>query len=172
MPQRYMLSDITTVALERSLSGAYARQLAIADNVANIETPGYQAKEVSFEQNLRAAIEAERSDRFGKLRAGEAHPMHSAGGTVGVSPVGIRRTHVTHCLGVGARVGTRRAPIEAVQPRVGPKNAPARHDGNTVNLEAEMVAMSKNSLHYKMLARLLAKKLRMMRRAINGGSSE
>jgi len=148
MPQRYMLSDITTAALERSLSGAYARQLAIADNLANIETPGYQAKDVRFEQSLQAAVEAE----------------HSAGGR--------RRTHVTHSAGVGARVGTRGGLIEAVQPRVGPKNAAARHDGNTVNLEAEMVAMSKNSLHYKMLARLLAKKLRMMRRAINGGSSE
>lgn len=148
MPQRYMLSDITTVALERSLSGAYARQLAIADNLANIETPGYQAKEVSFEQSLRAAIRAERSA--------------SGMGT----PTPAQR--VPDCLGVGAR----RRSIEAVQPRVGPKNAPARPDGNSVNLEAEMVAMSKNSLHYKMLARLLAKKLRMMRRAINGGSSE
>ncbi len=152
MPQHHMLSDITTAALERGLSGAYARQLAIADNLANIETPGYQAKEVRFEQSLRAAIEAERS----------------TGGTTGVSPVGIARTHVPH----SEAAGTRRGLIEAVQPRVGPKNAAARHDGNTVNLEAEMVAMSKNSLHYKMLARLLAKKLRMMRRAINGGSGE
>lgn len=48
--------DPTVSAIRSSLAGLAARQRAIADNVANLETPGYQAKRVSFEESLAAAI--------------------------------------------------------------------------------------------------------------------
>ncbi len=43
-------------ALRVSLRGLAARQRAISDNIANIETPGYLAKRVRFEENLGAAL--------------------------------------------------------------------------------------------------------------------
>jgi flagellar basal-body rod protein FlgB len=49
--------DSTTLALQSALRGLGARQEAIAANVANVETPGYLAKTVSFEDSLRAAID-------------------------------------------------------------------------------------------------------------------
>ena len=50
------ISDSVTTALHSALSGLDARQRVIASNIANVETPGYQAREVSFEDSLRAAI--------------------------------------------------------------------------------------------------------------------
>lgn len=55
-----LISDLTTTTLRRALDGLDQRQAAIADNVANVETPGYLSREVSFEDNLRAAIDAGR----------------------------------------------------------------------------------------------------------------
>lgn len=52
----FAIADTTTQALGRALDGLDARQRAIAANVANLETPGYQAKTVSFEDDLRAAM--------------------------------------------------------------------------------------------------------------------
>lgn len=52
----FAISDVTTQALGRALDGLEARQRAISSNVANIETPGYQSRIVSFEDGLRAAI--------------------------------------------------------------------------------------------------------------------
>ncbi len=49
------ISDTTTEVLHRALDGLDRRQQAIAANVANLETPGYQAREVSFEDSLRSA---------------------------------------------------------------------------------------------------------------------
>lgn len=49
------IADITTATLHRALDGLDARQRAIADNIANLETPGYLAKQVDFEASLRAA---------------------------------------------------------------------------------------------------------------------
>lgn len=45
-------------ALTKALSGLSARQRAIAQNLANIETPNYRAKTVSFEDSLRAALQS------------------------------------------------------------------------------------------------------------------
>lgn len=48
--------DSTGSALYAALNGLAARQRVIADNVANVETPGYVAGKVTFEDSLRAAI--------------------------------------------------------------------------------------------------------------------
>ena len=48
--------DSTASAISAALNGLAARQRVIADNVANVETPGYIAGKVSFEDSLRAAI--------------------------------------------------------------------------------------------------------------------
>ncbi len=52
------ISDTTTEVLHRALDGLTRRQQAIASNIANLETPGYLAREVSFEDSLRAAAAA------------------------------------------------------------------------------------------------------------------
>ncbi len=53
-----MFDDVTSVTLATALSALSKRERVSADNIANIETPGYTAKRVSFEESLRAAIGA------------------------------------------------------------------------------------------------------------------
>jgi flagellar basal-body rod protein FlgB len=50
------VSDLTSVALHTALNGLQARQRAIADNIANINTPKYLANKVSFESELQSAV--------------------------------------------------------------------------------------------------------------------
>ena len=54
------LFDTTQIGLERALSGAAARQSALAENLANVSTPGYRRKDVDFQGTLRAAFAAGR----------------------------------------------------------------------------------------------------------------
>ena len=51
-----MLGDITSVALHSAMRGLSARSRAVADNVANINTPGFLAGRVEFESALRDAL--------------------------------------------------------------------------------------------------------------------
>ncbi|MCR1984293.1 flagellar basal body protein [Cellulosimicrobium cellulans] len=51
-----MFDSVTSVALQSALNGLSARQGAIAENVANINTPGYTAKRVQFEEALAASV--------------------------------------------------------------------------------------------------------------------
>jgi flagellar basal-body rod protein FlgB len=53
-----LLDDTTSAVLHQALSGLAARQRTIADNIANIETPGYRAGRVQFEDSLRSAVAA------------------------------------------------------------------------------------------------------------------
>ena len=53
-----MLFDTTQLALERSISGASQRQQALAANIANADTPGYQRVDVDFHGALAAAMGA------------------------------------------------------------------------------------------------------------------
>ncbi|WP_263120113.1 flagellar basal body rod protein FlgB [Cellulomonas sp. RIT-PI-Y] len=52
-----MFDSVSFVALSSALDGLSLRQRTIAENVANIQTPGYQAKRVSFEDALSRAVD-------------------------------------------------------------------------------------------------------------------
>ena len=53
-----MLFDTTQLALQQSISGAAQRQQALAANIANASTPGYQRVDVDFHGALAAAMDA------------------------------------------------------------------------------------------------------------------
>ena len=50
------LDSVSTSLISKDLQGLWARQQAISDNIANYETPGYKAKTVSFEDQLRERL--------------------------------------------------------------------------------------------------------------------
>ena len=51
-----MFDDVASSSLRVAVAGLSARQNAIANNIANIETPGYQARKVKFEEALSSAV--------------------------------------------------------------------------------------------------------------------
>ena len=53
-----MIGDLTIDALRGGLNGLNLRRQATEDAVANMETPGYVAQRVDFEEQLANAIEA------------------------------------------------------------------------------------------------------------------
>ena len=50
------LSSNSQLMMEKSLSYLWTKQAAIADNIANAETPGYKEKVVTFEDSLRGRL--------------------------------------------------------------------------------------------------------------------
>ncbi|MEJ1116543.1 flagellar basal body rod protein FlgB [Paenarthrobacter sp. CCNWLY172] len=51
-----MLESVTSAALASALDALSLRQRTIANNIANVNTPNYQAKRVSFEDQLAASV--------------------------------------------------------------------------------------------------------------------
>ena len=113
------ISDSAIVAaLGRQLNRAVARQQVAASNLANLDTPGYRAKEVQFAEALDAS----------------------------------RQTS-------GADVSTL-ADAEGLA---------ARRDGNTVQLDRELLNMSRAAGDFSAAQTALAAKFRLVRYAINEG---
>ena len=62
------LGNNSDLLMEKSMSYLWAKQAAILDNIANVETPNYKPKVVTFEESLKALLE-EAQD--GKVAASE-----------------------------------------------------------------------------------------------------
>jgi flagellar basal-body rod protein FlgB len=52
------LVDSTQQLLEAAMRGAWQRETALTNNVANADTPGYVRQEVNFESTLQSAMSA------------------------------------------------------------------------------------------------------------------
>jgi flagellar basal-body rod protein FlgB len=52
----FAVSDAVSLTLHTALNGLSQRQQVIADNIANVDTPGFRAKSVQFEDSLQDAI--------------------------------------------------------------------------------------------------------------------
>ena len=80
------LFDTTHVTLERALSGASLRQRALAENLANANTPGYRRTDVDFHGALQRALTDGRTGveraAFAAQVDATAGPQRADGGTV------------------------------------------------------------------------------------------
>jgi flagellar basal-body rod protein FlgB len=83
----FAVTDAVSQVLASALDGVTLRQRVIADNIANIDTPGFRSSYVDFESVLRSAVDS-----------GEAAPGVLAGAvpTAGASdsPVGANGNNV------------------------------------------------------------------------------
>ena len=133
------LFDKHFTLLERSLDFRSQRQNLITANVANAETPGYQAKDLVFEAELGKAMRAEEpgplmvTDRR-HLDGNDAVPLEM------VMPKTIRS---------GNPVGSL--------------------DGNTVDMEREMAKLGENQIMYQVMVQLIGDRFRGLRNVIKEG---
>jgi flagellar basal-body rod protein FlgB len=67
--------------LTKSLDASMLREKAIANNIANVNTPGYKRIEVTFEDELRKALDA------GKLKGTRTNEKHLDLGKLDISGI-------------------------------------------------------------------------------------
>lgn len=81
----FAVSDAVSTTLHAALNGISHRQRVIADNIANVDTPGFRATSVDFESSLRQAIadgELTTSDRVASAEAPTSTPVGANGNNV------------------------------------------------------------------------------------------
>jgi flagellar basal-body rod protein FlgB len=64
-----LLSDNSSLLLEKSMGFLWTKQAAILDNISNAETPNYKTKVVTFEESLADKIEAAAGSGSGSKQA-------------------------------------------------------------------------------------------------------
>lgn len=126
-----------------ALTGLSRRQEAIASNIANVDTPNYARKEVSFEDSLRAQISGEAgASRDVALGRTNARHLDLDGGDGG------------HGLG-----GSSTLPRDVVS---------ARNDKNSVGVDEEMTLLVDTQLRFQALSQSLGTRLSTLRTVIRG----
>ena len=73
----FKITDRTMAVLQKSLDLRAQKQQVIAGNIANAETPGYSARKMSFEADLRKAISS--PDLQGHKQNAKHFPIGSTG---------------------------------------------------------------------------------------------
>jgi len=119
-----MRKDLTYLWLEKALDACLLRHKVIANNIANVSTPGFKRLEVVFEEELKALLNKK--------------------------PISLSQ-------------------LKKVEPEIiEDQNSTWREDFNNVDIEKEMVELSKNTLQYNLYIQLLNGKLERIRKAIAG----
>jgi flagellar basal-body rod protein FlgB len=136
------LFDTTLARLERSLDVRLTRHNVLSANVANVDTPGYNAKDVDFKAAMAAAD-----------KSGSAESMTLAS------------TDESH-MGAAQSVGTGAAEI----PLMDAAGSAPSLDGNKVDLDRTMVALAENGMQYGASARAAGKKLAILRYVSSDGN--
>jgi flagellar basal-body rod protein FlgB len=75
-------SDPVFAVLNSALDGLSLRQRVIADNIANVDTPGFRATTVDFETSLRSAIESGGRDEVSAQLLATDTPVGANGNNV------------------------------------------------------------------------------------------
>lgn len=117
-------------ALRRHMTIQAARQVISASNLANIDTPGFKAKQIDFDRAL--------DDSLG-------------------NPAAATITNAKHVQAGPDRMASATSEVEGVQ---------ARRDGNTVQVDRELLEMSSAAGEFARAQTALAAKFRLVKYAI------
>ncbi len=72
-----LFNDLALRALSFALDGLTLRQKLTAQNIANVDTPGYKAQHVSFESQLQQALQGDSSPSLPLQTTDVSHLGHS-----------------------------------------------------------------------------------------------
>ena len=128
-------------ALTRAIDASSVRQSLIADNIANVETPGYHRKDLNFPGILQQKI----SDNIRLSGQSQTNPNHFP---ISSSPV-LERNH-----------------FNVVYPSV---TQPDKI-GNNVKIDMEMGNMAVNGVFYETLTTLLSRKFQNLKAVIRSST--
>lgn len=129
--------------LEQAIKAAGLRHQVIANNIANVNVPGFQASEVTFEEQLQEAMSGQAPE-------------------VGLQGLTMDPRHIP--INPSGRVTV------PVEPKVQlSTNGVMRQDGNNVDIEAETAKLAANQLWYQALVRSVEDEFTRLRTAIKEG---
>jgi len=121
---------------KKGLDAAALRHEVMANNIANLNTPGFKAERVNFEDELRRALMKEEE-------------------------MGSITTHSRHI-----KFGGKPDLIDVRPEIVGTQDLIYRNDNSTVDLDYEMTQMAKNSMMYEALVTRISGKFRLLNSVI------
>ena len=157
-----LISSRTTDILKLGMDGLMERQHAISSNIANVMTPGYQRREIAFESQLAEIMEREDLKDYIKGQ----NSIKYIPPNVDVF-TGEIHTYRTPTMQEKAYLMTNSC--EDFKPQnVTDLYSGSNSDGNNVELEREMMDLSKTGTRYLVLSNLARRQFTGLSEVIRG----
>ena len=132
--------DLTSKLLEKALDGLSQRQQAIGHNMANVDTPNFKATEVTFEEDLAAAIRRQPSPDALSLNVSDARHIGAFAQPADVDGISPRATQLL--------------------------TTSMRNDGNNVDVDREMTRLAETQIFFQAATQLVNVKFNQLKQAI------
>lgn len=145
------VSSFTNQVVQKAMDGHWQRHSAISSNMANVETPHYKRQKVSFENQLGAAINRHRTRGMGPQGASNDNPLAMRANREG-------HFKIDNIPDSPANVDIFNSEESEFETRA---------DGNSVDVEREMVEMAQNTQRYIALNNFQGRFFRGMRNLIS-----
>lgn len=149
-----LISSRATEVMAKALDGLMVRHQAISSNLANVDTPGYKAMRVDFEDKLQQVLEKEDGQKA------EVAGMKPNSLQLNQGLLELNATHSKHFGATHIKLGELN--INAYQDN----NISFRNDDNAVDIDTEMSELAKNSMKYEALAHLEGKSFMLTKEII------
>lgn len=134
------LFDKNMTIMEKSLNAYSDRSKALANNIANVNTPNYKRQDIQFEEYLDEAINSKSNPKIEGKRTNKGH---------------IEIAQVPNVENLEHVVITE---SEIFQ----------RNDGNGVDVEREMAENAKNNIRYQTVANKVSGSFALLKTVIRG----
>jgi flagellar basal-body rod protein FlgB len=142
MLKNQLLFDTSFQTLEKAVGITQQRHGVIANNISNMDTPGFKAKDVDFKDALKSAM-GDSPEGSAALTRTDAHHM----GT-GIGPGGVNGLT---------------SPVETFEEK-------GIFDGlNWVNMDSEMQKLTENKLVYRSAVEAMLRKISTIKEVIKEG---
>lgn len=150
-----LISTNTDAVLHKALDGLMARHNAISSNLANVDTPGYKAIKVDFENKLQEAVKNVEGQKESTKQLNMGSQLDS----------GYLKMNTTDTKHIGAHtIKPYEVGIKAYQE----DSITVRSDGNAVDIDTETTELAKNTMKYQAVAQFQGKNFRMMQELLKG----
>lgn len=150
-----LINSRTRNIAEMALDGLYKRQLASASNVANSSTPGFQRKDIVFEdqlQQIREGYDLKEEIKIQNSVKWQQNPKEA-----------LKSQDPAQIAFLNSDLGQNYAPVIFDD-----ASAPLSPDGNNVVIEEEMMKVAKAGTQYTTISTLLGKSYQGLGMIIKG----
>lgn len=129
----------TQYLLNKGLDVASVRNRVIADNIANVDTPGFKRREVIFEENIKKVLEKPKNHDKLKVNDSRHMQINTSSYNTDIMPEIRTMEDLTY-----------------------------RNDENNVDIDVETAKLAKNKIFYDALGQSMTNEIRLLRMAITG----
>lgn len=150
-----LINNRTREIAALALDGLYQRSRAISANTVNATTPGYQRKDVAFEDQIQEMIEREDLKEHIKVQNSQKIVENPVEALKKQDPAQIAFLRSSVDNGFSPEI-------------IGDYSDPISADGNNVNLEAEMMDEAKTGTQYTILTNLMSRSFQGLQSVIKG----